>query len=216
VLRQALARFTAQLHDVEFAQVERLRCTLHKNSHTQGPHPIGQGLAWSVAGATLTQPARLSLHQADALPFQPDHPYLHATWQAQIGSTPLPLPGKLCTGEGWHLQVTVLSIEQLPADWQAPGQPWRAYLDAAQVGRPHLTTTRAGLHFAPLGMAGQHKLLGNFFTDRKIPPSLRSGWPLLIDSASQSVLWVCGLAIAHQVRITEQTRQVLCIQWLLE
>ncbi len=220
VLRQALAMFAPHLHDVEFAQVERMRSVLQPNAAAQGPHPVGQGLAWSIAGATLTQPAQLSLHRIDALPFLPDHPYFDATWQQQHDMLALPSVGMLAVSAGWQIQVTRCTPEQLPADWKARDQPWRVYLDAEQVGTlclttlQTLTTSQASLKFAPLGMNGRHKSLGDFFTNHKVPPSLRRGWPLLVDRANQTVLWVGGLAIAHQVRITERTRQILGIQWI--
>jgi tRNA(Ile)-lysidine synthase len=62
-------------------------------------------------------------------------------------------------------------------------------------------------------MAGRHKGVGDLFTDAKIPPALRSGWPLILDGASQMVLWVCGLTVAHTARIVESTANCLHLQW---
>ncbi len=83
--------------------------------------------------------------------------------------------------------------------------PWRAYVDAAAITQPVLRAlARDGLR--PLGMGGRHKQLGDFFTDRKVPPALRKGWPIVVDAASGRIVWVCGLAVAHEARITGGTR----------
>jgi tRNA(Ile)-lysidine synthase len=64
-----------------------------------------------------------------------------------------------------------------------------------------------------LGLGGRHKALGDLFTDRKIPPVLRAGWPVIGDSADGEILWVCGIQPAQRARITAQTAQILHLQW---
>ena len=51
---------------------------------------------------------------------------------------------------------------------------------------------------APLGMGGHTRNLGDIFTDHKITPALRPGWPL-ITNAHGRVLWLCGLVVAEGV-----------------
>ncbi|MDQ3247986.1 MAG: tRNA lysidine(34) synthetase TilS [Chloroflexota bacterium] len=213
VLRQALARLQTDWHDISFAAVESLLIQLHAHPHSSGPHPLPHQLTWSVAGATLTAPARLSLHRAAALPFQPDHPYLDAEWRQGVGAFSLPAAGEVSLPDDWILRIQSLPVEQLPPDWRRPDQPWQVYLDADTVQKPVLTTPQPGMRFAPLGMNGQHKRLGDFFTDCKIPTGLRSGWPLLIDQQNGVVLWVCGLRLADPVRICAGTRRVLHLWW---
>ena len=119
----------------------------------------------------------------------------------------------LRVNDDWQLVSRQRLRAALPADWQTNAQPWRAYLDAAQIGALCLTTAQSGQSFTPLGMAGQHKQLGDFFTDRKVHPTLRSGWPLLVDRTSERIRWVCGLAIDHHARITAATTTVLELSW---
>jgi tRNA(Ile)-lysidine synthetase-like protein len=120
---------------------------------------------------------------------------------------------RLVLTNGWQLAITHLAHRELPKDWAQPGQPWRAFFDSAMIGRPLLTTPTTGQHFAPLGLAGQHKALGDLFTDRKIPVALRPQWPLLLDAATQEILWVCGVQLGHRARVTATTAQVLCLRF---
>jgi len=62
-------------------------------------------------------------------------------------------------------------------------------------------------------MEGRHKHLGDFFTDRKVPVALRTGWPLILDGASGEILWVCGLQLGHRARIRPDTEQIVHLKW---
>ncbi len=213
VIRQALAVLQTDLHDFEFEPVERLLWDLHEHTHAGGPYPLMRQLAWSVAGPSVVAPSRLSLHRATALPFLPDHPYLDEEWRQQIGSKPLSLTETLAGPDGWSLPMEEVTMQALLGALSGRDQAWQAYLDADQVHAPMLTTPQPGLRFAPLGMQGHHQLLGDFFTNRKVPTSLRSGWPLIVDQSNGEVLWVCGLQLAHAACITLQTRRVLSLHW---
>ena len=213
LLRQAVIQLLASPLDMGFAEVDELLRQLMHHPHASGPHPLPHGLAWSVAGATAAQPARLSLHRAAALPFAINHPWLGADWRASVVAAPV-LPGAvLMTPNGWQLVVTQITPAELPADWRSVQQGWRTFLDADQLGQPVVTTLTPGLRFAPLGLAGHHKALGDFFTDHKVPVALRAGWPLLVDQRDGELLWLCGLRPSHRARITDETCSVLSLTW---
>ncbi|MFN8490845.1 MAG: tRNA lysidine(34) synthetase TilS [Caldilineaceae bacterium] len=214
VLRQALALLQPGLPEIGFEPIESLLWQLRSHPHAGGPHPLLHDLQWSVAGATPQSRARLSLHRADVLPFPSDYPYLDEPWRHAIGALTLPNQGQVTTPGGWTLQMEAMSVTKLPPNWQRRDQPWQVYLDTEQADTLVLTTPRPGLQFAPLGLNGRHKALGDFFTDRKVPVSLRAGWPLLIDQATETVLWVCGLAPGHAARITQATQKLLCLRWI--
>jgi len=61
----------------------------------------------------------------------------------------------------------------------------------------------------PLG-AGGTKKLKDYFIDCRIPLSLRSRIPLLVDA--RSILWIGGERISEEVRVTDQTKRVLMAQ----
>jgi tRNA(Ile)-lysidine synthase len=218
VLRRGLAQLlrqqavSEQHREVGFQHVEALRTHLLRVAGASGPHPVAAGVAWSVAGHRDDMPARLSLHRTASLPFPPDHPYLGADWRERHGCLPLVEETPVHVA-GWRLTCRRTPVAALPAAWRRNADPWRAYLDADAAGAPCLTTPVAGMRFAPLGMGGQTRALGDLFTDRKTPVSLRAGWPVMVDNDSGQVLWVCGIQPAHGARVAEATTTVLCLAW---
>ena len=216
VLREAFNLVTKRTLVPDFAQVETLLAAAQPPLTTSGPHSLLADVAWSRVGAMADQPAFLSLHQVEALPFAPTHPFLDVSWRETIGMLPLPANGSITVVDGWSLHVAQLPIQALPSTWRTEAGPWQVYLDADQVGQPVLTTPQPGQRFAPLGMNGHHKTVGDFFTDRKIPVVLRAGWPLLVDQRTNEALWISGHQPSHRARLTEQTQRVLQLAWVKE
>ncbi|RME56717.1 MAG: tRNA lysidine(34) synthetase TilS [Caldilineae bacterium] len=190
-----------------FQIIENLRQQLITLEGAGGPFSLADGYVCTVA------PPRFSIHAQEELPFQPHHPFLDRRWRALYTAVSLTSDAPL-EANGWRLICRQLPVEELPPHWQNSSDPWQAYLDLHRVSELLLTTPRPGQRFAPLGMGGRHKSLGDFFTDEKTPTALRSGWPIVIDAASTAIVWVCGLRLAHHVRITPATKEVLHLQWL--
>lgn len=153
----------------------------------------------------------LALHRADVLPMSVAHPHFAAPLMP-----PLPISTEGTQTHGaWQLHSRELAPAALPADWSSREQPWRFFGDAAHCGDLFLTTFRAGMSIAPLGMDGHRRTLGDIFTDGKVPPYLRAGWPVVVNDAGM-VVWLCGLVIAETVRVQPTTHQVRHLQWQLE
>jgi tRNA(Ile)-lysidine synthase len=68
-----------------------------------------------------------------------------------------------------------------------------------------------GERFDPLGMGGKTQPLADFLRGRKIPRADRPGVPVVRDRAG--IVWVAGHRIAHRVRRTDETRNILCLNW---
>jgi hypothetical protein len=219
VLRAALAQLGADLRQVGLAHLDEIVRRTDPDARTaaSGPHPLPGGLAWSVISAGAGLPARLCLHAATAppaaAPAAARGPQLDAAWRQAHAAVPLPVPGELAAG-AWRLRATPLPAAQLPADWRAQCGPWRLYADAAALTAAALTTPAPGMRFAPLGMGGQHRRVVEVLAGRKLPRSLREGWPLLVDCRSGQVLWVCGVQPAEPLRITPQTPAAVLLEWL--
>lgn len=212
VLRLALAHLGVDLRDAGLETIDRLLDALATARHSSGPHPLIDDVAWTLLGAppdAPNTPPRLSLHRAAALPVQPDHPYLASP--AERLSRLLPPQGALDAG-GWRLSSTLTTPDGLPPTWRNGRDPWSAAVDAGPCAELRLCAAQPGMKFAPLGMAGRQRSLGDLFTDRKTPVALRAGWPVLVD-AQGDVMWVCGLALAHAAAITPQTQQVRILTW---
>ncbi len=200
------------VHEITLAQLNKLVAQVQQPI-SSGPHPLWGDLAWSVIGASGEAPTRLSLHRASVLALSAAQPLLA---NGQVLALPMPDLGRALQVEldaTWRIALRQIGRGELPADWRSRDQPWRVFLDADQVGCPQLATPCPGQRFMPLGMAGQHKQVGDFFTDHKVPVAMRSRWPLLIDGQRGAVLWICGLRVAHPARITSTTVQVLAVHF---
>ena len=187
---------------------------------TSWPSPTNQCASFrQVSDETSLRPRtqedidhyQLSLHRADASPIAIAHPHFDAPITTPIS---LPLQGILMHN-GWQLHSQRIAPAALPDNWRSGEQPWQLYCDAEQSGALALTTFRAGMSIAPLGMGGKQRAIGDIFTDHKIPTSLRAGWPVVINRAGE-VVWLCGLVVAEAVRVQSTTRQVRHVSWQLE
>jgi len=205
VLRCAAASVGVPQAEINFERIETLRLSI-VGAGNHGPTPLAGPIVAS------TDPRRVSLHRQSALAFPPDSPYLDPHWRAAFGAKRVPIDGELRV-EGWLLHCREIGRDALPAGWNGDDRPWQVFCDAHQVGELLLTTPHRGQTFAPLGMGGHHKNLGDFFTDRKIPVALRAGWPLIVDGASGEIVWVCGLHLAHGARIQADTERIFHLQW---
>ncbi len=179
--------------------------------HAHGPHPLGDGLGWTLLAARPPAAAQLSLHRLDALPLPPPGAWLDAEWRTKVGALPLPAQGVLPVGGRW-LHIKTLDAARFPGrDVVAADSRWNAWLDG--VGAPFtLSTPAAGARMAPMGMAGHTRTLGNLFTDAGVPPALRPGWPLILDAAG-NVAWLCGMVVAQQAAVTSATTQLFYLRW---
>ena len=69
---------------------------------------------------------------------------------------------------------------------------------------------RAGDVFRPLGLQGRKKLQ-DFFVDEKVRRSERDAVPLVVDSKGQ-IVWVAGLSVAEDFRVTDRTKAVVILK----
>ncbi len=85
-----------------------------------------------------------------------------------------------------------------------------AHIDYAKIASPMIVRNMIpGDRFQPLGMKGTKKLKA-YFIDRKVPRESRKKIPLLTDR--QCILWIAGMSINENVKVTESTRKVLKIE----
>jgi tRNA(Ile)-lysidine synthase len=206
VLRWGWRTLGAPSDVLTFTHIEDLRSALPLSGVNAGPFPIAAGIAWSAVDD------QFSLHRMETLPILPNHPFLGDVWRQAQTTLTLVVPGRYKIGQ-WVLRVLLLDRVSLTTDWQNNQDPWQAFLDRQMIRLPQLTTPQSGQRFAPLGLGGQHKSLGDLFTDHQISPFLRSGWPLIVDGEDGAIVWVCGIQPAHTARITAQTREVLHLRW---
>jgi tRNA(Ile)-lysidine synthase len=121
------------------------------------------------------------------------------------GNTPLP-------DSDWTLDAKAVRRTDLPPDWNAKVDPWRAFLDAtATGGEMWLRTRRPGDRFQPMGMGGKTVKLAGFLTNQKVPRTIRDRLPLVVNEAG--LAWVCGLRVDERARVSEGTEEVLVLRF---
>lgn len=87
----------------------------------------------------------------------------------------------------------------------------KSYLDFEKTGGCiHVRFFRPGDRFIPLGMTGCKKVK-SFFIDEKVPRDKRKTLPILTTPLGD-IIWVYGMRIADNYRVTLETKNVLCIE----
>jgi tRNA(Ile)-lysidine synthase len=217
LLRKAIEELLGNLKDIETRHIEEIMAALTKPAGKRISLPVGLNFSIEYDRYLLAREiAALS-------PF----PVLEAEF-------PLKIPGKTRLS-GWRIEATIIDasvVKGKPEGALAPSETttplpldkgkgikgiglindnFTAHFDRGKVGsRLAIRPRQPGDRFQPLGMS-QLKKLGEFMIDVKIPQSWRRRIPLVC--SSQHILWVVGWRIDDRVKVTESTKQVLCLKF---
>jgi len=86
-----------------------------------------------------------------------------------------------------------------------------ACLDADKLIFPlKLRHWQQGDTFQPLGMNGKHKLVSDFFTNKKLSQFEKENVPIL--TSGEDICWIAGHRIDERFKVTSATIQILTIQ----
>ena len=214
LLRASIEELLGSLKDIESRHIEEVMDALNK--------PVGKRLILPMGLIFSIEYNRYLLGRdlAALCPF----PCLETEFTLKIpGETYLP---------GWHLGATIINPERESGRGESPlinlppslsgegdkgdGLPESliAYFDLDRASdRLVVRSRQPGDSFQPLGMA-QPKKLGEFMIDAKIPQSWRQRIPVVCSPAQ--ILWVVGWRIDDRVKVTEDTKQVLCLKFELQ
>lgn len=92
--------------------------------------------------------------------------------------------------------------------------PYTAFIDADTVsGELVVDALRDGDRMRPLGMSGSKKLQ-DLLTDAKVPRRLRASTPVVRDG--ERIVWVAGVRMSDEHKVTPQTRSVMALTWCRE
>jgi tRNA(Ile)-lysidine synthase len=187
IFRRAIKQLRGNLKDVEADHIEAMMGFLSK--------PAGKKLCLPDGLTLSTEYGRLVLASAQAsiCPLPP----LKGTFSIKIpGETDLP---------GWRVRADIIGQVVSDEDGLA------ASFDLNRVGK-ELTVRRRrpGDRFQPLGMS-QAKKLQDFMVDSRIPGSWRDRVPLIC--SPEQILWVVGWRIDDRAKVTENTKDILRLQF---
>jgi tRNA(Ile)-lysidine synthase len=189
LLRAAIEGLLGNLKDIEARHIEEITAALTK--------PAGKRL--SLPGCLVFtieyNQYLLGLDPAALSPF----PMLRNEFTLKIpGETLFP---------GWRVVASIIKREQMVDK----GGNFTAHFALDKVsGRVVVRRRQPGDRFQPLGMS-QPKKLGEFMIDAKIPRAWRQRVPTIC--SPQHILWVVGWRIDERVKVTESTKQVLCLEF---
>ena len=189
LLRTAIERLLSSLKDIETRHIEEIMAALTKPAGKRLSLP--GGLVFSIEyNQYLLGPEPAVL---------PPFPALGNEFVLKIpGETLFP---------GWRVEATIMEREQV----EDKASDFTAYFNLDKTGDKLIVRCRQpGDRFQPLGMS-QPKKLGEFMIDAKIPRAWRQRVPTIC--SPQHILWVVGWRIDERVKVTESTKQVLCLEF---
>jgi len=100
-----------------------------------------------------------------------------------------------------------LRFEEVSGDAGFPADPWEALLDRDLLQFPlRLRRLKPGDRFRPLGAPGTKKIQ-DFLTDARFPRRLRG--EVLAVVSGERIVWLPGLRISEDFKITERTRRMV-------
>jgi tRNA(Ile)-lysidine synthetase-like protein len=109
--------------------------------------------------------------------------------------------------QGWA--VSAEYAKSVGADW--PQGTEEVAVAAESLALPlAIRSRKAGDRFRPWGL-GHGKKLQDFLVDRKIPRERRDLLPLVVDGEDR-IVWVVGLSVAEDFRVTEASRGVILLK----
>ena len=121
----------------------------------------------------------------------------------------IPVPGQIMLGGGWKLTCEYWSHPSLALEQaKTSSNQFQAWLNGENISDTlEIRSRRPGDHFTPLGMEGQSQKIADFFVNEKMPQRARDRWPLLC--REDEILWVPGYRLAHDYRLTEETKKII-------
>jgi tRNA(Ile)-lysidine synthase len=183
----AVSQLRGNLKDVEADHIEAMVELLKK--------PAGKKLILPYGLTLSTEYGRVVMMATGALtcPLPP-----------LIDSTSLKIPGETIAA-GWRVRAEVSK------DSSGLENGFTASFDLDKTGSElEVRSRKPGDRFQPLGML-QTKKLQDFMVDAKIPRDWRDRVPLV--SSGKQILWVVGWRIDDRVKVTDNTKRILRLQF---
>jgi tRNA(Ile)-lysidine synthase len=196
LLREAIARLRPSLRDIGFEIVEQAI----------------KFISLPQRGKRLTVVGELEmLHFKDeVLLREPEAPidFLHYPQLISDKEEKCPVQGEIRLAYGWNLEVDSVQVDATRrAELMVETSGMVAAFDERFISEPLLLrSSKPGDRIRLLGMEGRTKV-SDLLVNHHVPRPARSRWPLLV--SGDHVLWVVGLRMSHDARITDSTQKVI-------
>jgi tRNA(Ile)-lysidine synthase len=188
LLRAGAERLLGSAKDIEMRHIEEM-----------------MALLGSPAGKRLSLPGNLNLATGyDEYILTLDLATLSPLPELE-GETGLNIPGQT-EFSGWRVEAAIVKPEEVTEK-----DDFTVYLDLSKTGdRLTVRARRRGDRFQPLGLPGLKKL-AEFMIDSKIPQNWRKNIPIVC--SPEHIVWVVGWRIDDRVKVTENTKKVLHLEF---
>lgn len=183
VIRVAVKALRGEHTDIGFQHVEELLRLLD----------TGRDFEYELPGGTFVRRTRRGVAFLSGRPAEVPITYCHE----------IVVPGRTVVPE---IQAAIeAEVGHTPVDYMRPPGSLDVLLDRAKIsGRLMVRNWQPGDRISPLGLRGSKKVQ-DLFVDAKIPREARHRVPIVVDN--EKVVWVAGLALSEDVKITQTTTE---------
>jgi tRNA(Ile)-lysidine synthase len=124
---------------------------------------------------------------------------------------PLSIPGEVTlAGSGWT--ISAVAVNPPVSEGVSSGPSATSVLVKVEPGVAlTVRSRRRGDRLRPAGLGGRRKKLQDLLVDRKVPREQRDSVPLVVDGEGR-IVWVVGLAVAEDFRVTEPLQGVILLK----
>ena len=196
LLREAIARLRPSQRDIGFQIVEDAINFIFTPQRGSRLTIVGELEMLHFADEVL-------LREPEAFIEYQHHPQLASDKEEMIS-----IPGQNLLAYGWTLEVGSIQLDSTKRDEvmrETHGNV--AVFDERTVEAPlTLRPPQPGDRIRLLGMEGRTKV-SDLFVNHHIPQPARSRWPLVV--SGEQVLWVVGVRMTHDARITDTTKRAI-------
>jgi tRNA(Ile)-lysidine synthase len=200
LIRLAIGELLGDTRDIEAGHIEAVRGLLAKpvSKKTSLPHSL---ICWGgYDEVVITSEAKQFELPALLCPFPP--------LQSEF---PLKVPGETAL-PGWRVTASI-APGPMDEEHRGRGEAISAEFDLGKTGAELFVRHRQpGDRFQPLGMSTPKKLQ-EFMVDAKIPLHWRERIPIVC--SPQQIIWVVGWRIDDRAKITESTREILRLEFVV-
>ena len=169
------------------------------------------GLFWTIMPTLYCELEML--HFADEVLFRDPESSIEFQEYPQLASDEevvISIPGQIQLAYGWTLEMGSAQLDSTKRTELMTETSGRVVaFDELSIGTPlSLRPSKPGDRIRLLGMEGRTKV-SDLFVNHHVPRPARSRWPLVV--SGDDVLWVVGVRMSHNVRITDSTKKAIVI-----